>query len=274
MASKKPPKAANDDVAVVTLLPAGSPNGTELMTIADSMCDGLIATIIDSPMMYELASAELIDMQAQHKAMEDKRFSITRPMDAAKAAVMSLFKAPMARLEAGIKSHKAGMLVFDQEQKRKAAITQQRLDKIAADHRALLAAEGVKHAEEARAQSALAASLMNSGDSEGVAEALTKAEEAQEMASALNQTTEVMSAAVAVTNIPVVAGIRTADVWSARVTDIPALLRFIADNPEYHAWIEFKMSGLNEMAKAQRDALRVPGVEAFEEARISARKAA
>jgi colicin import membrane protein len=269
MASKKT-KAANDDATDMTLLPVNAPKGADLMTVASAMRESLCATVIDSPMMYELAAAELVDMQAKYKELEDKRFSITRPMDAAKKAVMALFSPALDCLDGAIKAHKAGMLAYEQEQKRKAAIQQTLLDKIAADQRVQLAAESARQAEEARTQSELAAKLMTEGDAAGVTAALTAAETAQEMACALDQTTAVVSAATAATNVPTVQGVTTTDVWKARVTDLPALLRFIADNPAYHDWIEVKMTGLNEMAKAQRDALRIPGVEPFEEARIAA----
>lgn len=279
MASKKPPKsgttAANDEGAAdLVALPANAPNGTDLMAEVNTACDALFVTTIDSPMMYELAAAELQDLQAKYKALEDKRFGITRPMDAAKKAVMALFNPALARLETAINGLKGSMLVYDKEAKRKAAVQQALLDQIAENQRKALAAEQAKQAEEARAQSERAAQLMASGDSAGVAEALTLAENAQEMASALSQSSAVVSAATAATNVPTIAGITSADVWKARVTDTAALLRYIADHPEYHDWIEFKMSGLHEMAKSQRTAMRVPGVEPFEEARIAARKAA
>ncbi|MEJ7804306.1 MAG: hypothetical protein WKG03_00070 [Telluria sp.] len=270
MASKKQ-LAANDDAADVPgVLPANAPKGTDLMVEATTACDAVVAVTIDCPMMYELAGVELVDLQAALKKLNDSRFSITRPMDAAKTAVMNLFRSPVDMVEAKIKVLKAAMLTYEAEQKRKAAIKQQLLDKIANEQRAQLAAESARQAEEARKQSELAVTLMDAGDSAGVAAALTAAEAAQEMSCALQQTTAVVSAATAATNVPTVEGITTADVWKARVLDLPALLRFIADNPAYHDWIEIKMTGLNDMAKAQRDALRIPGVEAFEESRIAA----
>jgi DNA-binding helix-hairpin-helix protein with protein kinase domain len=278
MASKKikVDTAANDGGAAdLAVLPADAPKGTDLMAEAATVCESLCVTVIDSPIMYELAATELQELQAKYKALEDKRFAITRPMDAAKKAVMSLFNPALDRLNTAITGLKASMLEYDREEKRKAAIKQQLLDKIAADQKAALAAEAARQAEEARVQSERAAQLMEKGDSAGFNEAMTAAETAQEMAAALSQTGAVVSAATALTAVPTVAGITTADVWKARVTDLPALLRFVADHPEYHDWIEVKMTGLHDMAKAQRTELRVPGVEAFEESRIAAaRKAA
>lgn len=266
------PAAANDASAggELVVLPAATPTQWELMDAAKTAVDSVIPSALDSPMMYELRGAELVDLQAVLKKLNDQRFTITRPMDAAKNAVMALFRGPVELVEAKIKTIKAELLAYDAEQKRKAAIQQQLLDKIAADQRTLLAAESERQAQEARAQSELAASLIASGTTEGVTEALDAAEAAQEMATAYQQTTHVVSAATAATNVPTVAGISTADVWKARVTDLPALLRFIADNPQYHEWVELKMTGLHDMAKAQRTELRVPGVEPFEEARIAA----
>lgn len=273
MASKSPAKASASKAELV-VLPAAAPDGKALMTEAITVCESVIVTTIDSPMMYELAAAELVDLQATYKKLEDQRFGITRPMDAAKKAVMDLFKSPLERVAEKILSVKAAMLEYDREEKRKAAVKQQLLDKIAADQRRALAEEQARQAAEAQAQHERAQQLLESGNTEGVDEALSKAEAAHEMAVALAETTQVVSAATAATNVPTVAGITTADVWKARVTDLPALLRFIAERPEYHNWVELKMTGLHDMAKAQRDALRIPGVEAFEEARIAASRTA
>jgi hypothetical protein len=270
MATKKP-KA---DAAPAVALPAAAPNSTDLMAEVTTVFDGLCVTVIDSPMMFELAATELVELQEKFKALEEQRYSITRPMETAKKNTIALFAPALARLSEGITSIKSGMLVYKEEQKRKAAVQQALLDKIADGQRAVLEAEAARQAEEARAQSALAAQLMASGDSAGVDEALTAAENAQAMAAALAQTTQVVSSAVADTGVPNVIGITSAEVWKARITDTAVLLRFIADHPEYHDWIEFKMTGLHDMAKAQRDALRVPGVEPFEESRIAARRKA
>jgi len=275
MASKKPKagtEAANDAALVVEAapLPAGTPKAEELWELVEGTCSGMFVTVIDSPMMYELAGVELVELQATYKRIEDKRFSITRPMDAAKKIVMDLFKPSLERLDGQIKLLKASMLTYDQEEKRKAAAKQALLDKIAAEQRAALAAEAEREAAAAAAEHERAKALLAAGNTEGVAEALTKAEEAQERAVALKETTAIVTAATAARNVPTVEGITTAEVWKARVTDLPALLRFIADNPQYHDWIEVKMTGPNELAKAQRTELRIPGVEAYEEARIAA----
>lgn len=270
MASKK--QAANDAAAELVVLPAGTPKSTDLVIVVDELCDGLMATNIDSALMYELAAAELVDMQAKYKELEEQRLGITRPMDAAKKKIMDLFRSPLEKLASRIAAHKAGMLAYDAEQKRKAAIQQALLDKIANEQRQRIEAEAAAQAEEARVQSELAAKLIKDGTADGaaVAEALDKAEAAQERATAYQATGLVVSAATAATNVPAVEGVTTADVWKARVTDLPALLRYIADNPACHEWIELKMTGLNDLAKAQRTELRIPGVEAYEGARISA----
>lgn len=274
MATKKPKaekvESAAPAAAEVIVLPPGTPKSADLMADVQIVCDSICAVAIDSPVMYELAALELIELQAKLKEVNDKRFLITRPMDAAKNAVMALFKPATDQLEKAITSLKGSMLEYDRAQKKKAEAQQLLLDQIAANQRAALAAEQARQDAEAAAQLARAQELAEAGDDDAAAEAITRAEQAQEMAVALQATTQVVSAAVAKTDVPTVAGVATADVWQARVTDLPALLRFVADHPEYHAWIELKMTGLHEMAKAQRDALRIPGVEAFEETRLSA----
>ena len=272
MATRKP-KAANDEAAALAepvVLPATAPKETDLMAVATTVCEAVVVATIDSPMMYQLAGVELVELQDALKKLNDQRFSITRPMDAAKAAVMNLFRSPTEMIEAKIKALKAAMLSFDQAQKQKAAAQQALLDKIAEGQRAELARQAEAQAKLAAEEHERAKALMAAGDTEGVAAALTAAEEAHNTAMALHQTTGIVTAATAATNVPTVEGITTADVWKARITDLPALLRFIADNPKYHDWIEVKMTGLNDLAKAQRTELRIPGVEPYEEARIAA----
>ena len=271
MASKKP--AAND-AAELVVLPATAPKETDLMAVAAAACDGVVAVTIDSPMMYELAGIELVELQAMFKKLEGDRFALTRPLDAVKKGIMDLYRKPLEMIESKAKAIKAGMLVFDKEEKHKAAEKQALLDQIAAEQRAELARKAEEQAKLAAEEHERAKALMDSGNTEGVAEALNKAEEAHNRSLALAQTTAIVTAATAATDVPMVEGITTADVWKARVTDLPALLRFIADNPKYHDWIEVKMTDLNELAKAQRTELRVPGVEAFEEARIAAGRTA
>jgi len=60
-----------------------------------------------------------------------------------------------------------------------------------------------------------------------------------------------------------VEGISERQNWKARVVDLPALQRFVGENPQWSHLTEAVMPQLNALARAQRDNLRIPGVEAY-----------
>ena len=103
--------------------------------------------------------------------------------------------------------------------------------------------------------------------------AATRAAEAQESAATTHMTMEVMQAPVIASAARKVSGISTSKTWKARITDLPALLTYIAAHPECHDWVDIKMTPLNGMAKALKKNMVIAGVEAFEESSMSARAA-
>lgn len=50
--------------------------------------------------------------------------------------------------------------------------------------------------------------------------------------------------------------------WSAEVTDLQQLVRYVSTHPEWISLLEPAMPNLNRMAVSQREALRIPGVRA------------
>lgn len=66
-----------------------------------------------------------------------------------------------------------------------------------------------------------------------------------------------------------VAGASVRGTWKARVTDVEALIRHVAANPECVSFLVPAMPVLNAMARSQKSALRIPGVEAVREESVS-----
>jgi hypothetical protein len=60
-----------------------------------------------------------------------------------------------------------------------------------------------------------------------------------------------------------VEGQTTRDNWKARVADLSALQKFVAENPNFSHLTEPAMPALNALARAQKGTLRIPGVEAY-----------
>jgi hypothetical protein len=60
-----------------------------------------------------------------------------------------------------------------------------------------------------------------------------------------------------------VAGVTSQVRWSAQVTDLLALVQYVAAHPQWISLLEPAMPNLNRLAVAQRDALSFPGVKAM-----------
>lgn len=255
----------------LTVIPA-APQAATLMAAADAVNAVVVGIKIDSQMMYEYAAVELVDLAEKRKALEEQRFAITRPMDTSKANTIALFKPALERMDKAIAALKAEMLTFAQAEKAKQAAAQKLLDEQAEAERKRVEQTRVAQAAEAEKQSKIAADLMSAGTTEGVSEALDAAENAQSMAATLAQVGSVISAPTVAIGVRRVAGVGLSGSWKARITDPHALIKYLAEHPEYiDHWVEFSATALNNLAKAQRDAMRIPGVEAYEDESIRAR---
>ena len=91
------------------------------------------------------------------------------------------------------------------------------------------------------------------------AEALARAQAAQAALSVTSSTIEVEVSAK---------GSRAA--WKGRCNDKMALVRFIVSNPEYLNLVDVNASALNQLAKAQKDAMRIDGCTAYQDRTIVA----
>lgn len=90
---------------------------------------------------YALAADELKAVKAKHKALEERRLSITGPMNKALQAVNDLFRGPLAALKSAEGLFKASMLAYDHEQERIAAEARRVAEEAAAAERRRLEAE-------------------------------------------------------------------------------------------------------------------------------------
>jgi len=69
---------------------------------------------------------------------------------------------------------------------------------------------------------------------------------------------------------PKVGGVSIRENWTADVIDLLLLVRYVAQNPEWIGLLRPDPSGLSRAAKAQREALRIPGVKAYAETVVAA----
>ncbi|GIW55358.1 MAG: hypothetical protein KatS3mg082_1762 [Nitrospiraceae bacterium] len=201
---------------------------------------------IDSPEVYEAAATDLQEIKGKLKALEEKRVAITKPLNQAIKAVNDLFRKPKELLEQAEALIKKAMSAYDQEQERKRREEQARLEEEARKERERLEAKAREAEEKGQ---------------------IEKAEALRESANAV--VAPIVSPA---TEAPKVTGIATRGLWKARVTDKAALVRHIvAERPDLLFLIEIDSAALNALARAQKSALSLPGVEVYEEKVIAVR---
>jgi hypothetical protein len=103
---------------------------------------------------YSAAGADLTRIKAARKRLDDIRTGITRPMDAAKKAVMDFFRAPGEKLDQAERAIKRAMVDFTEEQERLRLEEQRRADEAARKERDRLAAQAARAAESGKIEKA------------------------------------------------------------------------------------------------------------------------
>jgi len=80
-------------------------------------------------------------------------------------------------------------------------------------------------------------------------------------------------APVVVRPVPTTApGISMRETWSAEVTDLAALVRFVAANPQYINLVAPNMTALNGLARSMKGAMKFPGVRVVAGSSVAARR--
>lgn len=141
-------------------------------------------------------------------------------------------EAPLAEAERIVK---AALVVYDQEQER------------------------IRRAEAARLQEELRQQETERRLAEAVE--LEAAGETAEADALIAEPITVPVVAVAPTT-PKVSGITYRETWAANVTDLAALVKYVASNPQCAPFLSANMPALNAQARSLKGALRIPGVEA------------
>lgn len=172
------------------------------------------------------------------KALNEKRFAITRPIDASKKLVMDLFEVPLATLTLAVLEYKREILRYESEMEEVRA-KQQAL----ADAKALAEEEAQKNKMLDKAEAAFA-----TGD-------IATAEKFVEQAETHHVAAPNMSTANRKgTSIPVT--------WKYRILDENAI------PDEYWVLDEKKLAGV---VRAMKDKTTIPGIQAFGEKNLTVR---
>lgn len=111
-------------------------------------------------------------------------------------------------------------------------------------------------------------------------ERLRLAAEAEDAGAPEETVSEILESPAVVVPVPVVqptfqrvAGVSTQQRWKAQVVDIKALCRAVADGKASPELVQANMVALNNMARAMKNTLAIPGVRAVTEAAVAVRRA-
>lgn len=218
--------------------------------------------IIDTPETLELAAADLKKITAKYKEIEAQREAEKAPFLKACREIDALYAEPKNFLQQASGILRGAIVKYQEEQRR---IAEEAARKAREEEEARRAEERRKAEEAKRQRQEAIKQAQAAGDNER-AEAL--AQESPEP-----EQPYVPAAYVAPAAPAKVAGISSRTTWKARVTDKAALVRAILDGHPGTSldWITVDQKALNASAKALKNALRIPGVEAYEEQSLAVR---
>jgi len=216
----QPEIAARDDVREVTAETQAivTMAGTYQVTTADQ---------------YTAAGQELTRIAGAQKKLEAVRMAITRPMDAAKKAVLDFFREPEAKLETAKNTIKRAMIAYDNEQRRIAEENQRKADEAARKERERLEEKARKAAESGKV----------------------------EKAAQLEARAQTVVAPVVSREPPKVSGIKYLDQWKFEVTD-PAKV------PREYLMVD--ESKIRKVVQALKSDTKIEGVRVWSEKQIAA----
>lgn len=236
----------NDTTATIPASVAiAAPSSADLQRGAASALDLVQSFEVVDAATFEIAADELKAIKRKIDALNEKRLGITKPLDAAKAAVMALFKPPIALLKQAEGILKQKMLGWQREEQRKAEEDRLARERAAQAERERLEAEAKALAAEGR-----------------TGEAAVKDQVAQ----------MVVAPPAAEPAPPAVKGISTSTTVDFEVVDLLALVQHVAQRPELLALLAVDSVRLRAQVRATGMATNLPGVRVFEKQTLAARR--
>lgn len=229
---------------------------------------------VTTPSDYEKAAEVLKRIKGAASRIEEERFKITRPMDAAKKALMDFFGKPLQLLNNCEASVKSKMDKFSEEQKRIAAEAQARADAEARKQREkaeAAARETQRKADEAAAAARQEAErLRQAGEAEAAQKLEAKADKVEARAAEKIETLQQEAASVVAPVIqveqPKLAGVRRTETWKFEVIDATKL-------PAVYLMPDLTKIGSVVKALKGEAAATIPGIRVWSETGIASGKA-
>lgn len=264
-----------------------TPDSVALTTAAQRSLDSARAMVIDSDAMYQCAAEDLAAIKKRAKDLEEQRTGIVKPLNEAVKRINDLFRAPLDFLAQAESAIKRGMLTHQDEQEKKRRQEEARLraeaEKKAAEERARIEAQRKADEERARLETekleAERQASLAKGDTVAAAKTEAKIERVAEVAEIKAASTEEQSAAVYVAPVvssisaPTVKGVATKGTWKGEVDDKLAMVKFIAEHPQFLHLLDPAQKEINAIAKALKLNHGIAGLRVWEEKTIASRAA-
>lgn len=239
----------------------------ELRAKAEQALSNATDYVIDSDIMFQMVSDDLKRIKAIQKEVEEKRISITGPLNQAVKATNDLFRAPKEYLDRAEATLKKSMVAYTTEKQR---IVEEERAKVEAERRRL--AEEERMALEAAIvaeQEAYAAEM--AGDQELAEKSMNEARNALSQADRVAMSANMMAVSSAEPELKV-SGISSRLTYRAEVTDMMALVTAVAQGTAPIECLQVDTKFLGQMARAFKKSGQIyPGVQSIEERSISAR---
>lgn len=233
--------------------------------------------LIDCQDMYEIAGELLTKVKTYIDSADKERRTITDPLNKIVKIVNDKYRPTLERGKAAEDVLKKAMTAHLQRVEEESRRLRIEADKKARAEQDRIEAAAKKAREEAawleRDAAQKAAAAKNDEDRRDAEAAAAVAQLATQTAAELDMDAAIPVAAVATANDkPKARGTSAADVYGAELLDSAAVLHYVADNPQWHAYVDIKMGLFDKLAQAQKEAFRFPGMALKKSKRISARK--
>lgn len=220
----------------VTAAASAATKAKDIALFADKQFDLASSYVIDNDVMYEAAGTDLQTIANAIKKANERRLEITRPLDAAKESVMSLFRAPIQRLEKASDLLRASMLTYRKQKDEEARLAREAAEKAERDRIAELEAKAAK------------------------AKSAAKKEEILEQIEAVKE-----APPLPVVSAPQAAGISGRKTWKVSSVDKAQLIiacaqRLANGDDSLLPYLEVNASELATTARALKANTRIPGV--------------
>lgn len=268
-----------------------TPEVQEQLANSNALLTRVKGYVVESDAQAQTVNVDLQNIKSAAKNLDGIRKSIVKPLDEARSNAQAFFMPALDTLKNAEDHCKRLLLGWQEKIEAARREAQRKADeenrRIRAKQEAEAAAARAKAEEQARearrkAEEAEAArqKAIAEGNARAAAEAAARAAKEQEKAQLIIEAAEAKIAyqeqvapVIAPTPIaaPEIKGFSSRTVWKARVTDKQALIRSAAERTDIAALLLVDEKAANRLAGALKNALNVPGLEAYEEKVASSR---